>query len=42
MKELKIGIAEYIDFYNYRRHHQTLEYKKPMDVYLNNNYRKAA
>lgn len=30
---LQKGVAEYIDFYNYRRFHQTLSYKKPMDVY---------
>ncbi len=26
-------MTEYINFYNYKRFHQTLEYKKPMDVY---------
>ena len=33
IKELKSGVAEYVDFYNHRRFHQTLDYKKPMDVY---------
>ena len=23
-----------MDFYNYRRFHETLKYKKPMDVYF--------
>jgi putative transposase len=31
--ELKTDIKEYIDFYNHRRFHQTLQYKKPMNVY---------
>ena len=33
MKELKEDIKEYINFYNYQRFHQTLNYKKPMEVY---------
>ena len=33
MKELKVDIKEYINFYNHRRFHQTLNYKKPMEVY---------
>ena len=33
MKELKVDIKEYINFYNYQRFHQTLNYKKPMEVY---------
>jgi putative transposase len=31
--ELKTDIKEYIDFYNHRRFHQTLQCKKPMNVY---------
>jgi putative transposase len=31
--ELKTDIKDYIDFYNHRRFHQTLQYKKPMNVY---------
>ena len=31
--ELKAGMAEYIDFYNTKRFHQTLDYQKPMAVY---------
>jgi len=32
-KELKEDVADYMEFYNYRRFHETLEYKKPMNVY---------
>lgn len=31
--EVKQGVKEYVTFYNQKRHHQTLGYKKPMDVY---------
>ena len=31
--QLQKDVDEYIDFYNNRRFHQTLDYKKPMDVY---------
>ena len=30
---LKDDVKEYIDFYNHRRFHETLDYKKPMKVY---------
>ncbi|MDQ7062504.1 MAG: integrase core domain-containing protein [Sulfurimonas sp.] len=33
IKELKEDVADYMEFYNYRRFHETLEYKKPMKVY---------
>lgn len=33
IRELKQGVNEYITFYNNRRFHQSLNYKKPMDVY---------
>jgi putative transposase len=33
IKELKEDVYDYINFYNYRRFHQTLDYKKPMNVY---------
>ncbi len=33
MKQLKGDVAEYIEFYNHKRFHQTLDYKKPMNVY---------
>jgi hypothetical protein len=26
-------VGDYIEFYNHRRFHETLAYKKPMDVY---------
>lgn len=35
IKELKEDVRDYIEFYNYRRFHQTLKYKKPMEVYYN-------
>jgi len=31
--QLQKDVTEYINFYNYKRFHQTLDYKKPMDVY---------
>jgi putative transposase len=34
IKELKEDVKEYIHFYNHKRFHQSLEYKKPMAVYL--------
>jgi len=44
INELKEDIKNYIDFYNYQRFHQTLDYKKPMEVYnewlKNNNSKK--
>jgi putative transposase len=33
IKELKEDTKDYIDFYNHKRFHQTLDYKKPMNVY---------
>ena len=33
IRELKNGVNEYIEFYNHRRFHQTLKYKKPMEIY---------
>ena len=34
IKELRADIKDYMKFYNYRRFHETLEYKKPMSVYI--------
>lgn len=34
LPDLLEDIDDYIHFYNYKRFHQTLKYKKPMDVYL--------
>ena len=31
---LKSDVREYIEFYNHRRFHQTLDYQKPMKVYF--------
>jgi len=31
---LKSDVKEYMEFYNYRRFHETLKYKKPMSVYF--------
>jgi putative transposase len=44
---LQKDVDDYIEFYNYRRFHETLDYKKPMNVYqesclLNNNLDEAA
>jgi putative transposase len=36
ISELITDVGDYIEFYNYQRFHQTLEYKKPMDVYQEN------
>jgi putative transposase len=34
IQALKDDIRDYMEFYNYRRFHETLEYKKPMNVYF--------
>jgi len=34
IKELRNDLDNYIEFYNFKRFHETLKYKKPMDVYL--------
>jgi transposase InsO family protein len=31
--ELITDVDDYIEFYNYRRFHQTLDYRNPMNVY---------
>jgi len=36
IKELTKDIADYIEFYNHRRFHETLNYQKPMAFYLEN------
>jgi len=38
IKELKDDIEGYMEFYNYHRFHQTLDYKRPMEVYDNKRY----
>ena len=47
ISKLITDVADYIEFYNYKRFHQTLDYKKPMDVYqesikLNQNKKRAS
>ena len=45
IKELKDDVKDYMEFYNHRRFHETLDYKKPMGVYFeslkinNDNYK---
>ena len=34
VKALRLAIAEYVEFYNQRRWHQSLDYKTPADVYF--------
>jgi len=41
IKELKEDLAHYFYFYNYQRFHQTLEYKKPMEVYDEARYKEV-
>ena len=38
MQELKEDLQNYFHFYNYYRFHQTLEYKRPMEVYDEQKY----
>jgi len=38
IKELKDDIDSYMEFYNYYRFHQTLKYKRPMEVYDKKKY----
>ncbi len=33
IKELKDDVRDYMEFYNYRRFHETLNYRKPMETY---------
>jgi len=34
VKELKIAIGNYIEFYNNKRWHQSLDYKRPAEIYF--------
>lgn len=38
IKALREDMASYIHFYNYHRFHQTLEYKRPIEVYDKQKY----
>lgn len=42
--ELKVGIKTYINNYNYKRFHSSINYQKPMNLYLNyvQNFRQLA
>lgn len=44
IKELKEGISDYMNKYNYKRFHSSISYQKPMNVYLNyiQNYKQIA
>ncbi len=35
IREVILGIEEYFNFYNYKRPHQSLDYKTPAEVYFN-------
>ena len=35
IKELKDDVRDYMKFYNHRRFHEALKYKKPMEIYHN-------
>jgi putative transposase len=34
IKELKYGVREYMHKYNFKRFHSSIDYQKPMNVYL--------
>ena len=36
LPDLRLDVAEYIDFYNNRRFHESINYKKPMTFYWEN------
>jgi putative transposase len=40
INDLKQDIKSYIEFYNYHRFHQTLDYKRPMELYDEKRYKK--
>ncbi len=41
MQDLKEDLKNYFFFYNYHRFHQTLGYKKPMEVYDKERFKQA-
>ncbi len=42
MRELKAALANYFDFYNARRPHQSLDYRTPDEMYFRTNEMKKA
>ena len=40
ISDLRDDVADYIDFYNKKRFHESLQYRKPIDVYYDNLNRK--
>lgn len=38
LKEARESLENYFDFYNYKRHHQALENKKPAELYFKKEY----
>ncbi|WP_157671593.1 IS3 family transposase [Francisella halioticida] len=40
--ELRNDVDDYIDFYNNRRFHESINYKKPMEFYYDNLLEKRA
>ena len=38
LKEARESLGNYFDFYNYKRHHQALENKKPAELYFKKEY----
>lgn len=42
MQELKTALANYFDFYNARRPHQSLDYRTPDEMYFGTNEMKKA
>lgn len=42
LKDAKVGVSEYMDFYNTRRIHQNLDYKTPDEVYFQSQTRRNA
>ena len=42
MRELKASLANYFDFYNARRPHQSLDYRTPDEMYFGTNEMKKA
>lgn len=37
LKELEMVINDFVKWYNYKRRHQSLDYKRPAEIYYNRN-----